>query len=172
MHQKPLSCCANENLRKKLWFFPCIYIDPCVFYTISLVPDRDIWSQLASSTLLSGFKSNVEICIAVYIILVLFVLFLLVMCILGNLQVLTNLGLWIYTLYWASQAQPGQARPTAWEARQGVPSQHGKGGYWISLLLETGQDGLIHSSTFNAVAAQVCLNKQRLASFPVNDIIM
>jgi hypothetical protein len=55
---------------------------------VPIVPDRVIWSQLARSTCTPGFSSSVKICIAVYIILVLFVLFLLVMRIWVDLQVL------------------------------------------------------------------------------------
>jgi hypothetical protein len=52
------------------------------------VLDKVIWSQLATSTHQPGFHLNVKNCVYVYIILVIFVLFLLVMCIWVDLQVL------------------------------------------------------------------------------------
>ncbi len=62
-----------------------------------IVPDRDIWSQLARPTSLLGFSLDIKSCVAMCIISVLFVLFLLVMCIWVDLQVIEDLGLRIYT---------------------------------------------------------------------------
>ncbi len=60
----------------------------CYNGKVDIIPDKVIRSQLARSTCPPGFSSNVKICIAVYIILVIFVLFLLVMHIWVNLKVL------------------------------------------------------------------------------------
>ncbi len=51
-----------------------------LFASTVSVPDRVIWSQLARPTRPPMFNSNVKIYVAVYMILVLFVVILLVMC--------------------------------------------------------------------------------------------
>jgi hypothetical protein len=72
-----------------------------------------------------GFSSNVKICIAVYIIYVLLVLFLLVMRIWVDLQVLK---IWDFGYALKSrQAKLSQAKPALWEACQGIHSEHGRG---------------------------------------------
>ncbi len=109
--------------------------------------ERVIRSQLARPTCLLGFSYNVKICVAVNIFSVLFVLFLLVMRIWVDLQVLE---IWDFgSTLKSRQAKPSQAKPS-WQHWNGKPA---------SLLLERGQDGLICSSTIDAIAAQVCHNK-------------
>ncbi len=53
-------------------------------------------------------------------------------------------------------AKPSQQRGNP--ARASLSSM-GRRGCWISLLLESSQDGLIRSSTIDAIAAQVRHNK-------------
>jgi hypothetical protein len=73
------------------------------------VPDRGTQSQLARSTRQPRFNTSVKICIAVYIVLVLFVLFLLVMCIWAGLQVLEICG--FGSTLKSRQAKLSQAKP-------------------------------------------------------------
>jgi hypothetical protein len=77
----------------------------------NVVPDRVIQSQLARSTRPPGFNLSVKICIAVYIILVLFVL-LLVMHIWVDLQVLQIWDFGSTLKSKKSAAKPSQA--AAW----------------------------------------------------------
>jgi hypothetical protein len=92
-----------------MYIYICIRINDQVLNVDISVPDRGIRSQVASSTRLSGFKSKVKICVAMYIILVLFVLFLLVMCIWGDLQVLE---IWDSgSTFNSGHAKPSQAKP-------------------------------------------------------------
>ncbi len=75
-------------------------------------------------------------------------LFLLVMCIWGDLQVLK---IWDYgSTLKSRKVKPSQAKPGQ---QHGKPTRVylvsvAKGGCWISLLLVRGQDGLICSSAF------------------------
>ncbi len=95
----------------------------------------------------------------------LFVLFLLAMCDgvmykclkSGTLDLHSNLGK-------QSPARPKPGQQCV-EACQGIPVNMAKRECWIRLLL-----GSICSSTFNTIVAQVCLNKQRLPSFPAKDL--
>ncbi len=84
-------------------------------------PDRDIRCQLARPTRLLGFSLDIKSYIAVYVFSMLFVLFFLVMCIWIDLQVLKirDFG----STLTSQQAEPSQAKPTAWEAYKGIPSQ-------------------------------------------------
>ncbi len=81
------------------------------------------------------------------------------MCIWLDLQVF-KIGDFGLCLGLGKPRRQRQAKPAVWEAHHGVPSYMAERGYWISLLLERGQDGLIRSSAVDFIAAQVYLNKQ------------
>ncbi len=70
---------------------------------------------------LLGFSLNVKSCIAVYNISVFVVLFLLVMCIRIDLHMLKMCD---FGHMKSRRVKPSQAKPTAWEACKGIPSQH------------------------------------------------
>ncbi len=72
--------------------------------------DRDIRSQLARQTHLLAFIPDVKSCIVMYIISVLFVLFLLVMCIWIDLQVLQ---IWDFgSTFKSRRAKPSLTKPS------------------------------------------------------------
>jgi hypothetical protein len=109
-------------------------------------------SLVILSALVIYTAPTVKLCIAVYIISVLFVLFLVVMRFWIDLQVFK---VWDF----GSSLKSGWAKPAAGEACRGTSSNTAGRVCWISLLLEKGQDGLIRSSTIDAIAAQVLHNK-------------
>jgi hypothetical protein len=86
---------------------------------------------------------------------VLFVLFLLVMCICLDLQGLKSSGTLDLWPDLCKPSGPSQAKLAAREACRSIPS-HVTERMWISLLLERGQDRLILSSPMDVLAAQVC----------------
>jgi hypothetical protein len=92
------------------------------FFSAHFISNLKALTVLASSTRLLGFTSNVISCIAVYTISVPFVLFLLVMCIWIDLQVLK---IWDFgSTFKSRRVKPNHEKPTAWEASKDVPSHH------------------------------------------------
>jgi hypothetical protein len=108
-------------------------------------------------------------CFAVYINPVLFVLFLLVMRIWVDLQVLE---IWDLDLH-SNLGKPSLAKPSQAGSVESPPGSPQSA--WLREDVDQStfgkRPGWTHSQhPINAIAAQVCLNKQYLANYPVNNI--